>query len=49
MPDPGRADREVLPIPDRAYGGPVYEDAKDPAARFAPIEPLRPPPGAPNL
>jgi Sulfatase len=41
--------REVLPIPDRAYDGPVYEDAKDPAAKFAPIEPLRPPAGAPNV
>jgi arylsulfatase len=42
-------DREILPIPDRPYDGPVYEDAKDPAARFAPIEPLRPPDGAPNV
>ena len=42
-------EREVLPIPDRAYDGPVYEDAKDPAARFPPIEPLRPPAGAPNV
>jgi hypothetical protein len=33
------ADREVLPIPDRPYDGPVYEDAKDPAATFPPIEP----------
>src|SRR3954454_5918455 len=49
MADLGSADREVLPIADRAYGGPVYEDAKDPAARFAPIEPLRPPAGAPNV
>ena len=43
------ADRERLPIADRAYAGPVYEDAKDPAARFPPIEPLRPPAGAPNV
>src|SRR4051795_2267451 len=43
------AEREVLPIPDRAYDGPMYEDAKDPAAKFAPIEPLRPPAGAPNV
>ena len=42
-------DRERLPIADRAYGGPVYEDAKDPAAKFPPIEPLRPPAGAPNV
>src|SRR6187551_709052 len=49
MPAPKAADRETLPIPDRPYEGPVYEDAKDPDARFAPIEPLRPPDGAPNV
>ena len=27
----------------------MYEDAKDPAAKFPPIEPLRPPAGAPNV
>jgi arylsulfatase len=27
----------------------VFEDAKDPAATFPPIEPLRPPAGAPNV
>jgi arylsulfatase A-like enzyme len=43
------ADREVLPIPDRPYDGPVYEDAKDPAATFPPIKPLRPPAAAPNV
>jgi arylsulfatase A-like enzyme len=43
------ADREVLPIADRAYDGPVYEDAKDPSAKFPPIKPLRPPTGAPNV
>jgi arylsulfatase A-like enzyme len=43
------ADRERLPIADRAYDGPVFEDAKDPTARFPPIEPLRPPAGAPNV
>jgi arylsulfatase len=41
--------RDRLPIPDQPYAGPVFEDAKDPAARFAPIEPLRPPAGAPNV
>jgi arylsulfatase A-like enzyme len=41
--------RDHLPIPDRPYAGPVYEDAKDPEARFPPIEPLRPPAGAPNV
>ncbi len=41
--------RDHLPIPDRPYAGAVYEDAKDPEAKFAPIEPLRPPGGAPNV
>src|SRR6476620_4626098 len=41
--------REVLPIADRPYDGPVYEDAKDPDATFPAIEPLRPPAGAPNV
>jgi arylsulfatase len=41
--------RDHLPIPDRPYAGAVYEDAKDPAATFPPIEPLRPPAGAPNV
>ena len=49
MAEPASADREVLPIPDRPYEGPVYEDAKDPDATFPPIEPLRPPAGAPNV
>ena len=49
MPEPSSVDREVLPIPDRPYDGPVFEDAKDPAAKFPPIEPLRPPAGAPNV
>ncbi len=49
MPVPTSSEREVLPIPDRPYDGPVYEDAKDPGAKFAPIEPLRPPEGAPNV
>ena len=42
-------DRSILPIPDRAYDGPVYDDAKDPRAVFEPIAPLRPPAGAPNV
>ena len=44
-----QAEREVLPIPDRPYDGPVPFDAKDPDAKFPPIEPLRPPDGAPNV
>jgi arylsulfatase A-like enzyme len=49
VPEPSRAERAVLPIPDRPYDGPVYEDAKDPEATFPPIEPLRPPADAPNV
>ena len=41
--------RSILPIPDRAYAGLVKYDAKDPESKFPPIEPLRPPPGAPNV
>jgi len=41
--------RDVLPIPDRQHVGPTAYDAKDPNAVFAPIEPLRPPRGAPNV
>jgi len=41
--------RDVLPIPDRPYEGELPMDAKDPAAKFPPIEPLRPPAGAPNV
>jgi arylsulfatase len=50
MPNaPDRSQREILPIPDRPYTGPVMYDAKDPEARFPRIEPLRPPQGAPNV
>jgi arylsulfatase A-like enzyme len=42
-------ERTVLPIPDRPTSGPVVFDAKDPEATFPPIEPLRPPLGAPNV
>ena len=41
--------RDVLPIPDQPYEGELPFDAKDPAATFPPIEPLRPPAGAPNV
>jgi len=41
--------RDVLPIPDRQHIGPTVYDAKDPDAVFPPIEPLRPPDGAPNV
>ncbi len=41
--------RAILPIPDRPYQGLITYDAKDPDAKFPPIEPLRPPAGAPNV
>ena len=41
--------RRVLPIPDQPYEGALPLDAKDPKATFPPIEPLRPPAGAPNV
>jgi arylsulfatase A-like enzyme len=44
-----RISRDVLPIPDRPYEGELPLDAKDPDATFAPIEPLLPPAGAPNV
>jgi hypothetical protein len=46
---PDASKRDVLPIPDRPYAGLVAYDAKDPATSFPPIEPLRPPSGAPNV
>lgn len=47
MPD--EIQREILPIPDRPHTGLVTYDAKDPDTKFPPIEPLRPPAGAPNV
>ncbi len=41
--------RDVLPMPDQSHDGLVTYDAKDPATSFPPIEPLRPPEGAPNV
>jgi arylsulfatase A-like enzyme len=41
--------RTVLPIPDLPRAGLVTYDAKDPDTAFAPITPLRPPDGAPNI
>ena len=43
------SERDVLPIPDQPYAVPLFEDAKDPEATFPPIEPPRPPAGAPNV
>jgi arylsulfatase A-like enzyme len=41
--------RLVLPIPDPEHEPSTVLDAKDPDAKFPPIEPLRPPAGAPNV
>src|ERR1039457_1172496 len=41
--------RHILPIPDRSHVGLTTYDAKDPDTKFPPIEPLRPPEGAPNV
>ncbi len=41
--------RDVLPVPDVTPVGLTTYDAKDPATSFPPIEPLRPPEGAPNV
>ena len=45
--DPDKIGREVLPIPDTPARGKMALDARD--AEFPPIEPLRPPKGAPNV
>ena len=41
--------RTVLPIPARGHVGLTTYDAKDPETSFPPIQPVRPPPGAPNV
>ncbi len=41
--------RSNLPIPHRHHVGLTTYDAKDPDTSFPPIEPLRPPNGAPNV
>jgi hypothetical protein len=41
--------REILPIPDIPHIGLTTYDAKDPDTKYPPIEPLRPPKGAPNV
>ena len=46
MADRGRTS---LPIPDRAPVGLTTYDARDPDTEFPPIQPLRPPAGAPNV
>jgi hypothetical protein len=46
---PDRHARTMLPIPDRPAPRLTTYDAKDPNTVFAPIEPLLPPVGAPNV
>ncbi len=41
--------REVLPIPDPQWVGVTTYDARDPDTTFPPINPVRPPAGAPNV
>jgi hypothetical protein len=40
---------QIQPLPDREHIGVTTYDAKDPDTKFPPIEPLRPPKGAPNV
>jgi arylsulfatase len=50
MPNqPDKHQRSVLPIPDVPRFGLTTYDAKDPDTKYPPIEPLRPPDGAPNV
>ena len=49
MPEQSDVKRDILPIHDRQDVGVTTYDAKDPATSFPPIEPLRPPEGAPNV
>ena len=46
---PDKILRAQLPIPDVSRSGLTTYDAKDPDTKFPPIEPLRPPAGAPNV
>jgi hypothetical protein len=49
MNDQDRILRTVLPIPDQPRTHLITDDAKDPATKFPPITPLRPPRCAPNI
>ncbi|MDD1748237.1 MAG: arylsulfatase, partial [Methanomassiliicoccales archaeon] len=49
MSENDKIEREILPIPDRQTVGLTTFDAKDPDTKYPPIEPLRPPKGAPNF
>src|ERR1039458_9720279 len=49
MNDVEKIQRSILPIPDAQQTGLTTYDAKDPDTKFPPIEPLRPPTGAPKV
>ena len=49
MPSHDDLPRTALPMPDRPRPGLTTYDARDPETPFAPITPLRPPAGAPNV
>src|SRR6266480_3913134 len=49
MAEKSHAQRDVLPVPDITPVGLTTYDAKDPETSYPPIEPLRPPDGAPNV
>ena len=49
MSNQDKIQRSILPVPDAQHVGRVAYDAKDPDSKFPPIEPLRPPKGAPNV
>jgi hypothetical protein len=49
MSSQDKIQRSILPIPDEQSVGLTIYDAKDPDTKFPPIEPLRPPKGAPNV
>jgi arylsulfatase len=44
-----KVQRSILPIPDVKHVGVTPYDAKDPAAKYPPIEIIKPPKGAPNV
>jgi arylsulfatase A-like enzyme len=46
---PDQQRRQNLPIPDPQHVGVTTYDAKDPDTKFPPIQPIRPPAGAPNV
>ena len=49
MSEQRRISRDILPSPDVPPSGLTTYDAKDPDTSFPPIEPVRPPEGAPNV